>query len=242
MEEVRWTRITTIAIVALALLAGAASVALAQSPVTDDRLLNADKDPNNWLTNHRTYNGWRYSPLSQIDSSNARRLVAKWSLQLGELGDQQATPLVNDGVMYIPASSLTRQHVYAVNAATGALLWKTKVDDHPVARVTGSPQLHAGRLYVPVSSIEEVSSGNPGYECCKFRGSVVALDARSGKQIWKTYTIPDPPTPGKKKESGVQLYGPSGAAIWSAPTLDLKRKALYVGTGNSYSDPPARTS
>ncbi|MBI3695421.1 MAG: PQQ-binding-like beta-propeller repeat protein, partial [Acidobacteria bacterium] len=113
-------------------------------------------------------------------------------------------------------------NVYAVNASTGALLWKTKVDDHPMARVTGSPRLHQGRLYVPVSSVEEVSSGNPKYECCKFRGSVVALDVRSGRQIWKTYTIPDPPTPAKKKESGVQLYGPSGAAVWSAPTLDLK--------------------
>ncbi|MBI3696890.1 MAG: PQQ-binding-like beta-propeller repeat protein, partial [Acidobacteria bacterium] len=133
-------------------------------------------------------------------------------------------------------------NVYAVNASTGALLWKTKVDDHPMARVTGSPRLHQGCLYVPVSSVEEVSSGNPKYECCKFRGSVVALDVGGGKQIWKTYTIPDPPTPAKKKESGVQLYGPSGAAVWSAPTLDLKRKALYVGTGNSYSDPPARTS
>ncbi len=132
--------------------------------------------------------------------------------------------------------------VYAVEAASGGLLWKTRVDEAPQARITGSPQLHAGRLYVPVSSVEEVSAGNPSYPCCKFRGSVVALDIRTGKQIWKTYSIADPPQPTRKKESGVQLWGPSGAAIWSAPTLDLKRKVLYVATGNSYSDPPARTS
>lgn len=133
-------------------------------------------------------------------------------------------------------------NVYAVDAATGTFIWKTRVDEFPTARITGSPQLHAGRLYVPVSSVEEVSAGNPNYPCCKFRGSVVALDARTGNQIWKTYTIPDPPQPTRKKPSGVQLLGPSGAAVWSAPTLDLKRKALYIATGNSYSDPPARTS
>lgn len=133
-------------------------------------------------------------------------------------------------------------NAYALDAATGALLWKTHVEEHPAARVTGSPQLHAGRLYVPVSSVEEVSAGNLSYPCCRFRGSVVALDAENGKQLWKTYTIPDPPQPAAKSSSGVQLWGPSGAGVWSSPTLDVKRKVLYVATGNAYSDPPVRTS
>jgi polyvinyl alcohol dehydrogenase (cytochrome) len=126
--------------------------------------------------------------------------------------------------------------VYAVNAEDGALLWSTRVDDHPVGRVTGAPVLHKDGLYVPVSSIEEAIGVNPKYECCKFQGSVVRLDAATGKLAWKTHTMPDPPAPWKKNSAGTQLYGPAGAAVWSAPTIDLKRKAVYVGTGNSYTD------
>jgi polyvinyl alcohol dehydrogenase (cytochrome) len=71
---------------------------------------------------------------------------------------------------------------------------------------------------------------------------VVALDAANGKTIWKTYTIPDPPRRTRKNKSGTQLWAPSGGAVWSAPTVDHKRRAIYVGTGNSYSDPPAATT
>ena len=135
-----------------------------------------------------------------------------------------------------------RANVYAVDAATGALLWKVKVEEHPAARITGAPALHSGRLYVPVSSSEEGTGSNPAYQCCTFRGSVVALDALTGKQIWKSYTIAEEPRPTKKNAVGTQLWGPSGAAIWSAPTIDTKLNAIYVTTGNSYSNPPALTS
>src|SRR5947209_2076453 len=122
-----------------------------------------------------------------------------------------------------------KANVYAVDAKNGELLWKTQVDDHPVARVTGAPKLYEGKLYVPVSSIEEVSAGSPKYPCCKFRGSVVALDAKTGKQIWKTYSIPDAPAPTGQSPAGTDRFGPAGGAIWSSPTLDIKRKVLYVG-------------
>jgi polyvinyl alcohol dehydrogenase (cytochrome) len=135
-----------------------------------------------------------------------------------------------------------RANAYAVNAATGALLWKIRVEDHPVARITGAPTLYSGVLYVPVSSIEEVTGSQPSYQCCSFRGSVVALDAATGQQIWKGYTIPEAPHPTNKNAVGTQLYGPSGAAVWSAPTIDVARQALYVATGDSYSNPPAETS
>jgi polyvinyl alcohol dehydrogenase (cytochrome) len=133
-------------------------------------------------------------------------------------------------------------NVYAVDAVTGTLLWKTKVEEHRAARITGAPVLYSGRLYVPVSSIEEGVGSTPTYQCCSFRGSVVALDAVTGKQIWKTHTIADEPRPTKKNAVGAQLWGPSGAAIWSAPTIDVRRNAVYVATGNSYSNPPAATS
>jgi len=135
-----------------------------------------------------------------------------------------------------------RANAYAVDAATGSLVWKTKVEDHPAARVTGGPTFFSGVLYVPVSSIEEATGSRPSYECCTFRGSVVALDAATGRQIWKAYTIPEAPHPTSKNAIGTQLQGPSGASVWSSPTIDVQRQALYVATGNSYSHPPSDTS
>jgi polyvinyl alcohol dehydrogenase (cytochrome) len=135
-----------------------------------------------------------------------------------------------------------RANAYAVNATTGALLWKTMVEDHPAARIVGAPTLYSGVLYVPVSSFEEATGSQASYQCCTFRGSVVALDSATGRQLWKAYTIPEAPRPTKQNVIGTQLYGPSGAAVWSAPTIDVRRQALYVATGNSYSNPPAETS
>jgi polyvinyl alcohol dehydrogenase (cytochrome) len=133
-------------------------------------------------------------------------------------------------------------NVYAVDAGTGELLWKTTVDTHPVARVTGSPVFHNGRLYVPVASGEEGAGAIASYECCRFRGSLVALDAATGEQIWKTYTIAEPARPTQKNKVGTQLLGPSGAPIWTSPTIDPVRNAVYVTTGDNYSDPPTPTS
>ena len=75
-------------------------------------------------------------------------------------------------------------NVYALDAATGKMLWKTKVDNYPLARVTGSPTFHNGRLYVGVASGEENAGAESDYACCRFRGSLVALNAASGDQIW----------------------------------------------------------
>jgi len=134
-------------------------------------------------------------------------------------------------------------NVYRVNATTGALVWKVHVDGHPLARITGAPKLYLGRLYVPVASgVEEIAAGNPKYPCCTFRGSLVALDAETGKQMWKTYTVPDPAKATRTNSAGTQMMGPSGAGIWSSPTIDVERKALYAATGNAYSDPPIKYS
>jgi polyvinyl alcohol dehydrogenase (cytochrome) len=136
----------------------------------------------------------------------------------------------------------TSANAYALDAETGKTLWVRKVDDHPSARVTGSPALHDGRLYVPVASYEEAQGANPEYGCCTFRGSLVALDATTGAVQWKTYMIPDEPKPRGTSTAGVTLWGPSGAGIWSAPTVDVRRRAIYVATGNAYSAPAAPTS
>jgi polyvinyl alcohol dehydrogenase (cytochrome) len=133
-------------------------------------------------------------------------------------------------------------NAYAVNAATGKLLWKTHVDEHPAAVITGTPTLAGDRLYVPASSIEEFIGADPHYECCRFRGSVSALDAATGKTVWKAYTVYDEPKPTRKNKLGAQLWGPSGAGVWSSPTVDLKKHLVYITTGDNYSDPPTTTS
>jgi polyvinyl alcohol dehydrogenase (cytochrome) len=133
-------------------------------------------------------------------------------------------------------------NVYAVNAATGTPLWNIRPDAHPLARVVGSTVFHAGRLYVPVASAEETAGAAPAYECCRFRGSVSALDAATGKQIWKTYTIAEEARPVKKNTIGTQLWGPSGAGVWSSPAIDVQRNVLYATTGDNYSAPASNMS
>jgi polyvinyl alcohol dehydrogenase (cytochrome) len=127
--------------------------------------------------------------------------------------------------------------VYAVDALTGELVWKTKVDDHPNATVTAAPVLHDGRLYVPVSSLEISSAGDPKYACCTFRGSIHALDAKTGATVWQSYTIPEAPRQTGTTSVGTAIFGSSGAPIWNTPVLDIKRGVLYAGTGENYSSP-----
>jgi polyvinyl alcohol dehydrogenase (cytochrome) len=136
-----------------------------------------------------------------------------------------------------------RANVYMLDAATGKEIWKVKVEDHPVAKITGAPMLYEDRLYVPVSSQEERTAGwSTVYPCCTFRGSVVALDAANGHQIWKTYPVQDPPKPTTKLANGVQEFGPNGGAVWNTPTIDAKNHALYIGTGDSYTKPVSRNT
>ena len=129
-----------------------------------------------------------------------------------------------------------RGNAYAVDASTGKLLWKVKVDPHPLARITASVTVHDGRVYVPVASLEEPESASVNYACCTIRGLVAVLDASTGKQIWKTYTIPEEPSE-RKTDGGVKFLGPSGAGIWGPVTIDPKRQAVYVTTGNAFSAP-----
>jgi polyvinyl alcohol dehydrogenase (cytochrome) len=141
------------------------------------------------------------------------------------------------------------QHISATSAPmstqltrwTGRELWKTRIDDHAAARITGSPTLTGATLFVPVSPIEEVTGANPTYSCCIFRGSVVELEASTGKLQWKGYTIVQEAKPTATNAAGVEMMGPSGAAIWSSPTFDGVTRRVYVTTGDNYSDPPTDT-
>jgi polyvinyl alcohol dehydrogenase (cytochrome) len=167
--------------------------------------------------------------------SYAAQAGVRSAISVGRIRDGQAA-------RYAAFFGDIRGKVYALDAATGMPLWTAVADDHPTARITGSPKLYRGRLFVPVSSIEEGIAGSAAYACCSFRGSVVALDARTGKRLWKTYTITAPLVAGRKNSSGTQLQGPSGAAVWASPTIDPRRRVLYVGTGDAYSTPVAATT
>ena len=133
-------------------------------------------------------------------------------------------------------------NVYAVDAATGDLLWETEADTHALARVTGAPTFHDGRLYVGVASGEELASATPSYECCTFRGSLVVLNGATGEEIWRTYTNTETPRRTGENAIGVPMWGPSGSPIWTSPAIDVERNAVYVTTGNNYSDPPTSSS
>ncbi len=181
----------------------------------------------------------------RVYSLDAKTGCLYWSVKTAT--GVRATPVVDN----LPATTPPRYvvyvgdaaaNVYALDARTGKELWKVDVDDHPLARITGTPKTHGNRLYVATTSLEELAGADPTYECCTFRGKIMALNRFNGKLVWKAYTIPEPPAPVRKNAIGVQLWGPSGATVWSSPTLDPERNRLYVATGDNYSDPASLTS
>ncbi|MEZ4279028.1 MAG: PQQ-binding-like beta-propeller repeat protein [Myxococcota bacterium] len=133
-------------------------------------------------------------------------------------------------------------NVYALDAESGELLWKQVVDPHPNAAITGSLSVSGGRVFVPLSSNDDINSMDPAQPCCTHAGSVVALDTATGGILWRTPTITDPPVLSGRTSIGTEIYGPSGASIWNTPTLDEARGLLFVGTGNNHSRPATAMS
>ncbi|MCJ2185581.1 outer membrane protein assembly factor BamB family protein [Novosphingobium beihaiensis] len=141
-----------------------------------------------------------------------------------EAGDAGAVPLAYFGDW--------AGNAYAVEAFTGKLVWKVHADEHPAAVITASPALHGDTLYVPVSSLEEAAAATPGYKCCSFRGSVLALDARTGAEKWRTWLVGEP-----RPQPGGNTLGPSGVPVWAGIAIDRKRGNLIVATGDNYTHP-----
>jgi polyvinyl alcohol dehydrogenase (cytochrome) len=185
------------------------------------------------------------SDISYIYSLDAATGCVYWSYQ-AQTGVRTAIvigPVKREGegsAKYAAYFGDGRANVYAVNAATGDLLWKVQADDQPSAHITAAPTLYAGTLYVPISGGEEALSIDLHYPCCRFRGTVVALDSNTGKKIWQSYVISESAKPTRKNSIGTQLYGPAGGAIWGSPTVDAVRRAVYVGTGDAYTEPAAK--
>jgi len=131
--------------------------------------------------------------------------------------------------------------VYSLDAKTGKLKWKTRVEAHEATRLTGSPAFYNGVVFVPAASWEETRAIDANYVCCTFRGSVTALRVSDGAVVWKTYLVDAPKKTGVTK-AGVDQMGPSGAGVWSSPTVDAKRGRLYITSGDNYSYPASSTS
>jgi polyvinyl alcohol dehydrogenase (cytochrome) len=135
-----------------------------------------------------------------------------------------------------------RMYLHAFDAGSGKELWSVHVAEHKVGRITGSPALYNGLLYVPLSASEESQGNVAAYPCCTFIGTVVAVDAATGKRVWTQSILNETAHPTRKNPAGTQMYGPAGGAIWSAPTIDAKRGQLYVSTGDSYTEVEHATS
>ena len=158
----------------------------------------------------------------------AARAEVRTGITLGKRGpDGAATAYFGDIIA----------NLYAVDATTGELVWQTSPDEHHSATLTGTPAYAAGKLYVPVSSLEVVTAANPEYACCTFRGHVMAVDAADGSVIWDSYAIPNPPASVGTTSVGTDMLGPSGAPVWTSPTVDVDKNLLIFGTGENYSSP-----
>jgi polyvinyl alcohol dehydrogenase (cytochrome) len=131
--------------------------------------------------------------------------------------------------------------VYALDARTGKATWKKRIEEHEATRLTGSIAVQDGVAFVPAASWEETRSIDPAYPCCTFRGSVTAVRVRDGSVVWKTYMVDTPKKTGATT-IGTPTFGPSGAGVWSTPTVDAARGVLYITTGDNYSHPATDTS
>lgn len=197
------------------------SDARSQPVMTRDTVFVGSKSGNVFaLDKHSGCIKWRY----KADSSVRSALV---------LGDHNQQSLLFFGD--------TLSSAYALDAASGKLVWKQSLSLFPTSIITGSPSYHDGALYVPISSYEIAAAGMAQYPCCRSHGAVVALDAMTGEQRWAWHGTANA-TLQEKDERGRMRFGPSGVSVWSTPTVDAKRGLLYFGTAENLSRPATDTS
>jgi alcohol dehydrogenase (cytochrome c) len=257
-------------LVSVILLFAAAVTLSAQQPVTSDRILNAAKEPQNWLTYSGNYNGQRYSTLSQITPANVRNLSLEWVFQVRSLGAAdkfESTPIVADGVMYTVSPP---NDVVALDAVTGRQFWRYNHNVAPAARVccgrvnrgvailgnsvfmgtidgrvvalnakTGAvewnvaidrPEAGYSVTVAPLVVKDKLIVGPAGGEY-GIRGYILALDPKTGKELWRFYTIPAPGEPGSETWSG-EAWKRGGGPIWVTGSYDADLNLMYWGVGN----------
>ncbi|HEY3643192.1 MAG TPA: PQQ-binding-like beta-propeller repeat protein [Xanthobacteraceae bacterium] len=262
---------TPFAVSYAALLAGGALVAPAPAAeVTSERLVNADKEPRNWLMNHRTYNGQRFSPLAGINKDNVKGLHLAYAVPLGGTTGNEftvATPLAEDGFLYttdswgvlykidgragdigrivwrmdpkqerqmrnrgaalwgnlvITGAGAAPPRIIATDKETGKVVWETSFADTPDVTFTSAP------LAVKDKIIVGAANGDQGV-----RDWIGALDAASGKLLWRKFTIPAPGEPGSETwKDNHNAWQTGGGAVWVTGTYDPDTNQTIWGTGN----------
>ena len=249
---------------AIALTALSVLPLIGQGPVTYERLAGADKEPGNWLTYSRTYNGWRYSPLDQITTQNVKNLHVKWIFQGRHQEKFETTPLVVDGVMYL---TRPENDVFALDAETGRVMWTynccgrvnrglamlgnrlfmNTLDMHVIAidaksgRELWKTEIYdytAGGGYAatgaPLAVKDKIIVGMAGGEH-PTSGFLDAYDAATGKRLWRFHTIPQPGEPNFGTWAG-DSWKTGGATTWNTGAYDPETNTLYWGTSNPWPD------
>lgn len=186
------------------------------------------------VTEEAIFTGSQSGRVYALDTATG---CAWWTYEAG--AEVRNAPLLSTGADGTPDTLYFGDFdavVHAIDARTGEKRWNRSIKDHPDGTITGSLALHDGILYVPMSSTEIVSAYLDDYACCTFRGGVVALSADDGEPKWRWYTVPEARKVGETSV-GTDILGPSGAPVWSTPTIDAQRGLLYVGTGENYSSP-----
>jgi polyvinyl alcohol dehydrogenase (cytochrome) len=183
------------------------------------------------------------APTGKVLALDTRSACVKWaydagaplrsSLSYGELGATGKMALVFGDA---------RGNVHTVDAKSGTQIWKAPARHDAFGGITGAPVLVGNRIIVPISSSGVGRGADPKYECCEGHGAVVALDASNGQKLWTAHTMEDAKYTGKVSSTGVKQRGPSGAPIWSTPSVDVKRSLVYSGTGQATSLPATNTS
>lgn len=186
--------------------------------------------------------GWLYALDKDTGKLRWEKSIYEYSGSRANIVSRSSPAVFEDTVIFGDAFNVStpvhilgnpRTSVYSVDRFTGELRWKTVVEEHFAGQITQSPTVYNGIVYVGVSSgeIYVPAALSLLYPCCTFRGSIVALDAKTGKILWQTYTVP-------KVEKQKDYF--SGGSVWgSAPAVDEKRGLLYVATGNNYNAPKA---
>lgn len=234
-------------------------------PVTADRLRRPE--PGDWLSIRRTYDGWGYSPLNEITPANVARLQPVWAFSTGAVNGHEATPIVNDGVMFV---STPGNQVIAIDVRSGALLWRYR-DPPPAGVVLLHPTNRGVALYgdkvflaqaecvlvaldaktgkavwkttvednkrgyymslAPLVADGKVLVGASGGEL-GVRGFVAAYDPDTGKEVWRTFTVPAPGEPGGETWPRGEQWKTGGASVWVTGNYDPETNLAYWGTGN----------
>jgi len=167
---------------------------------------------------------------------------AKWVYEAeSRLRSSLAYSEINDLGSLVFSDS--RGMVHAIDAKTGEPIWIASGQaSNNQGMLTGTPVIFEGKVIVPVSGSGVITGGNPNYECCENHGAVTALDVHTGEKLWEYHTMPAAEYTGQVSSTGVKQRGPSGAPIWTTPTIDAERGQIYVTTGENTSHPTTNTS